>query len=127
MCCLPTYWRGFSGQTVRGLTLPWKPNSVSDNREETQQALLPLYGLSNIHRHAVPLSVHLATPQASATSLRVIDVSAEALDAAVAAIGNDRRVAEAFLREPWPPLADFLQRGGTSTLLEFVQHTPGER
>ena len=65
--------------------------------------------------------------QASATSLRMIDVSAEAVDAAVAAIESDRRVAEAFLREPWPPLADFLQRGGTSTLLEFIQHTPGER
>ena len=74
-----------------------------------------------------PSSVRLAPLQASATSLRVIDVSAEAVDAAVAAIQSDRRVAEAFLREPWPPLADFLQRGGTSTLLEFIQHTPGER
>lgn len=49
------------------------------------------------------------------------------MDAAVAAVESDRRVAEAFLREPWPALAAFLQRGGTSTLLEFIQHTPGER
>ena len=49
------------------------------------------------------------------------------MDAAVAAIETDRRVGEAFLREPWPPLADFLQRGGTSTLLDFIQLTPGER
>ena len=74
-----------------------------------------------------PLSIHHVPLQASSTSLRVIDVSAEAVDAAVAAIESDRRIAEAFLRDPWPPLADFLQRDGTSTLLEFVQHTPGER
>ena len=65
--------------------------------------------------------------QASHTSLRVIDVSAEAVDAATAAVESDRRIAEAFLREPWPLLADFLHREGTSTLLEFIQHTPGER
>jgi len=65
--------------------------------------------------------------QASYTSLRVICVSAEAVDVAVAAIETDRRIAEAFLREPWPPLSDFLDRSGTTILLDFVQHTPGER
>ncbi len=60
-------------------------------------------------------------------SLRVICVSAEAVDVAVAAIETDRRVAEAFLREPWPLLSDFLDRSGTTILLDFVQHTPGER
>ena len=62
--------------------------------------------------------------QASHTSLRVIDVSAEAVDAAVAAIEGDR---QAFMREPWPPLAEFLQQGGVVTLLDLIQHTPGER
>lgn len=65
--------------------------------------------------------------QSSHLSPRAIDVSAEAVDAAVAAIEGDRRVGEAFLREPWPPLEDFLQRGGTAILLDFIQHTPGER
>ena len=65
--------------------------------------------------------------QSSSVSVRAIDVSAEAVDAAVVAVETDRRFGEAFLREPWPPLKDFLQKGGTAALLDLIQHTPGER
>ena len=71
--------------------------------------------------------MHAAVAQGAFVSPRAVDVSAEALDASVAAVEADRRVAEAFLAEPWPQLAEFLQRGGTDTLLGLIQHTPGER
>ena len=71
--------------------------------------------------------MHATVAQGAFVSPRAVDVSAEAVDASVAAVEADRRVAEAFLAEPWPQLAEFLQRGGTSTLLGLIQHTPGER
>ena len=71
--------------------------------------------------------MHAALAQGSFVSPRAIDVSTEALDASVAAVETDRHIAEAFLCEPWPQVAELLQRGGMDTLLGFIQHTPGER
>lgn len=56
-----------------------------------------------------------------------MDVSAESVDAAVSAVETDRRIGEAFVRERWPPLEKFMRGGGPSLMLDFVQHTPGER
>ena len=81
----------------------------------------------NVVTRAVFAEMHAAVAQGAFVSPRAVDVSAEALDASVAAVEADRRVAEAFLAEPWPQLAEFLQRGGTDTLLGLIQHTPGER
>ncbi len=58
---------------------------------------------------------------------RTVDVSAEAVDAAVSAVETDRRIGEALVRERWPPLDIFIHGGGPSLMLNFVQHTPGER
>lgn len=56
-----------------------------------------------------------------------MDVSAEAVDAAVSAVETDRRIGEALVRERWPPLDKFIHGGGPSLMLNFAQHTPGER
>lgn len=65
--------------------------------------------------------------QGASAAERTVDVSAESVDAAVSAVENDRRVGEAFVRERWPPLEKFIHCGGPGLMLDFVQHTPGER
>ncbi len=72
-------------------------------------------------------SCHLMLMQGASGAERTVDVSAESVDAAMLAVETDRRVGEAFVRERWPPLEKFMHGGGPSLMLDFVQHTPGER
>lgn len=58
---------------------------------------------------------------------RQVDVSVEAVDAAVNAIESDRRLGEAFVRERWAPMETFTQCDGPALMLEFLQYNPGER
>ncbi len=56
-----------------------------------------------------------------------INAEEEAVDEAIQAVEEDRRVAGAFLRAPWPPLEAFLRHGGPGLMLELVLASPGER
>ncbi len=57
----------------------------------------------------------------------VVSADQEAVDEAVQAVEEDRRVAVGFLRAPWPSLAAFLRLDGPTLMLELVLASPGER
>lgn len=51
----------------------------------------------------------------------------EALDAAVRALEEERRLAVAFVRSRWAPLEAFMDDEGPRLMLELIQASPGER
>lgn len=57
----------------------------------------------------------------------MVGAEQEAVDEAVRAVEEDRRVAVGFLSAPWPPLDAFLRLDGPALMLELVLASPGER
>ena len=83
-------------------------------------------------RPYVPTSMqimdNLYLSQAAVTALpRALEIDQESVEGAFACLDSDVKIAEAFLRVPWPATDAFLAAGGAALMLDFVQASPGER